>query len=100
MNTAFHALNAILYPEQRASQLIDDCVALYGNDDPDMRAMAIAEFSAGRPAYWVIEDDTSLDSLVPLNRAAADQLSKQYANYGIWRDPDELEMRRYGRTVK
>jgi hypothetical protein len=36
----------------------------------------------------------ALDTLVPLNAEAAEALSQAYARFGLWRDAEELEMRR------
>jgi hypothetical protein len=38
--------------------------------------------------------ESALDTLIPLDRRAAAALSQAYADLGIWRDDDELELRR------
>jgi hypothetical protein len=44
--------------------------------------------------------DEALDTLVPLNRRAADDLVMAYAEYGLMRDAEELEMRRLRREAR
>jgi len=45
------------------------------------------------PAWCAMKRETALETIVPLNRKAAEALSGAYASFGIWRDEEELEMR-------
>lgn len=45
------------------------------------------------PAWCAQNRAPALDTMVPLNRKAAEALSGAYATYGIWRTEEELEQR-------
>lgn len=54
--------------------------------------------AANYPAHCTKYRPGALDTLVPLNRLAANELSEAYEDYGTWRDAEELEARRLRRT--
>lgn len=75
------------YSNQRASSLV------YSVNHGATIADALAEFY---PARLNLQPKRAgaLDTLVPLNRLASNELSEAYEEFGLWRDATELERRR------
>lgn len=75
------------YSSQRA------CGLVYSINHGDTIADALAEHY---PARLNLRPKRvgALDTLVPLNRLASNELSEAYEEFGLWRDATELERRR------
>ncbi len=72
------------YHDQRACQL-----QIVVHEMPLPRALKFA--------YKLGDYIAALDRLIPLNEQAAIAMTVQYAEYGVWRDVEELLARRYAR---